>query len=83
MNTAAFQIGIPLGILPEFCYHLHFPVSIFDKNLTVQRVPTLRGFWDLEKTALREILISGTVGGPLLTKKPKTLVVETVLVIFV
>ena len=27
----------------------------------VQRVPALRGFWDFEKTELREIRISGTV----------------------
>ena len=27
----------------------------------VQRVPALRAFWDLEKTVLHEILVSGTV----------------------
>ena len=27
----------------------------------VQRVPALRGFWDLEKTVLHEIRVSGTV----------------------
>ena len=35
----------------------------------LQGVPDLRGFWDLKKTALREILVSGTVGDPLLTQK--------------
>ena len=45
----------------------------------------------LKKTALLEIGVSGTVGGPLLTRKiphlhihkPKTVEVETVLLIFV
>ena len=27
----------------------------------IQRVPTLRSFWDLEKTVLHEIRVSGTV----------------------
>ena len=27
----------------------------------IQRVPTLRTFWDLEKTVLHEIRVSGTV----------------------
>ena len=38
----------------------------------LQRVPALRGFWDLEKTALRKIHVSGTVGGPLLMQKSPT-----------
>ena len=57
----------------------------------MQRVPALCAFWDLEKTVLHEIHVSGTVGGPptnakiphLHVHKPKTVVVETVLVIFV
>ena len=40
--------------------------------LELQRVPTLRGIWDLEKTVLHEIRVSGTVGGPLLTRKSPT-----------
>ena len=31
----------------------------------IKRVPALRAFWDLEKTVLHEIRVSGTVGGPL------------------
>ena len=27
----------------------------------IQKVPTLRAFWDLEKTTLHEIRVSGTV----------------------
>ena len=27
----------------------------------IQRVPALHGFWDFEKTTLREICVSGTV----------------------
>ena len=30
--------------------------------IDLQGVPTLRTFWDLEKTVLHEILVSGTVG---------------------
>ena len=41
-------------------------------NLRIQRVPALRGFWDLKKTALRKIRVSGTVGDPLLTRKSPT-----------
>ena len=29
--------------------------------IVLQRVPALRGFWDLEKTVLHEIRVSGTV----------------------
>ena len=29
--------------------------------ILAQRVPTLRAFWDLEKTVLREIRVGGTV----------------------
>ena len=41
-------------------------------SLMVQRVPALPAFWDLEKTVLHEICVSGTVGGPLLTQKSPT-----------
>ena len=60
-------------------------------KMLIQRVPALRAFWDLEKTVLHEIRVSGTVlWSPTNAKiphlhvhKPKTVVVETVLVIFV
>ena len=55
--------------------------------LYVQRVPALRGFWDLEKTVLHKIHVSGSPTNAkiphLHVHKPKTVVVETVLVIFV
>ena len=41
-------------------------------KMWVQRVPALRGFRDFEKTVLRKIGVSGTVGGPLLTQKSPT-----------
>ena len=41
-------------------------------RLAVQDVPALRGFWDLEKTVVRKICVSGTVGGPLLMQKYPT-----------
>ena len=43
-----------------------------DSNLQVQRVPALRAFWDLEKTVLHEIRVSGTVVSPLLMQKSPT-----------
>ena len=59
----------------------------------IQRVPALRGFWDLNKTVLHEICVSGTVRGSLLMQKSPTCtyyisqnpwyLVETVLVILV
>ena len=38
----------------------------------VQSVPALRAFWDLKKTELYEIRVSGTVVGLLLTRKSPT-----------
>ena len=62
-----------------------------ERLLSIQRVPALRVFWDLEKTVLHETRVSGTVlwsptnaNSPHLhVTKPKTVLVETVLVIFV
>ena len=42
------------------------------RDMAVQRVPALRGFWDLKKTVLCKIHISGTVEDPLLTRKSPT-----------
>ena len=42
------------------------------KSDILQRVPALRAFWDLEKTVLHEIRVSGTVVNPLLTRKSPT-----------
>ena len=42
-----------------------FKPSVSNKSqLVVKRVLTLRRFWDLEKTALRKIRVSGIVGVP-------------------
>ena len=56
----------------------------------IQRVPALCAFWDLEKTVLHETYVSGTVlwspnaNSPHLhIHKPKDVLVETLLVIFV
>ena len=53
----------------------------------LQRVPALGGFWDLKKTVLRKICISGSVGLPTYAKiphlhvhKPKTVVVGSAVV---
>ena len=65
--------------------------TVAEAYTDIQRVPALHAFWDLEKTVLNEIRVSGTVVNPptnvkiphLHVHKPKTVVVETVLVIFV
>ena len=41
---------------------LHRILSTAFSILHLQRVPALCGFWDLEKTELHEIRVSGTVG---------------------
>ena len=35
--------------------------SSFNRDFRVQRVPASHAFWDLEKTVLHEILVSGTL----------------------
>ena len=45
-------------------YHLERQIRKIDCPLhtaLIQRVPALRGFWDLEKTVLHETCVSGTV----------------------
>ena len=52
-----------------------FRQSITDITLKphdLQRVPALCGFWDLKKTVLCKIHVSGIVEGPLLTRKSPT-----------
>ena len=64
---------------------------LLSRKFQLQRVPALRAFWDLEKTVLHETRVSETVlwsptnaNSPTYTYiSPKTVVVETVLVIFV
>ena len=48
-----------------------------------QKVPALRVFWDLEKTVFDEIRVSGTNIPHFHVHKPKSVLVEIVLVIFV
>ena len=48
--------------------------------LLVQKVPALRAFWDLGKTMLHKIRVSGTVVNPLLTQNPQLVVAETMFV---
>ena len=52
--------------LPYLLLHTTRSLLVFYSLLFLQRVPAVRGFWDLEKTVLRKICISGTVEGPLL-----------------
>ena len=40
--------------------------------VVLQRVPSLRAFWDLEKNVLLEICVSGPVANPPLTQKSPT-----------
>ena len=41
-------------------------------KISIQRVPTLCAFWDLEKTVFHEIRVSGTVVSPPLMQKSPT-----------
>ena len=45
-------------------------VHFFTHISMIQRVPTLRAFWDLEKTVLHEKRVIGLYCGPLLTLIP-------------
>ena len=46
--------------------------SLIQFEQTYRGSPPIRGFWDLKKPELHEIRVSGTVGGPLLTRKSPT-----------
>ena len=70
------------------------PIKTWENTLKsrIERFPALRAFWDLEKTVLHKICVSGTVlwsptnaNSPtyMYLHTPKTVVVETVLVVFV
>ena len=58
----------------QLCYvnHLTSQIVLGFDMIPLQRVPALRAFWDLEKTVLHEIHVSGTVVNPLLTQKSPT-----------
>ena len=82
-------------LLPPLCLYGSFEYrvlsSIFDRTHYIQRVPAFRAFWELENNVIHEVHVSRNVVGPLLAQKsptckyisPKTVVVGTVLVIFV
>ena len=66
----------------DYCSDLQFCMN------NSQRAPTLRAFWDLEKTLLHETRVSGTViWSPTNSNSPTymyiSVLVETVLVVFV
>ena len=70
-----------LAQVPPFTHKMakncisRFPVSgnsIGWGSLINTEGPALRAFWDLEKTVLHEIRVSGTVVGPLLVQKSPT-----------
>ena len=42
-----------------FWWKNYFELAGIHKNSLIQRVPALREFWDLEKTALHKIRING------------------------
>ena len=45
----------------HFCYDFLLKKRMSKKRFQIQRVPTLRSFWDFEKTVLHEIRVSGTL----------------------
>ena len=69
-------------LLSWFLHYGNMGAQVF--KLWIQRVPALHAIWDLEKTVLHEICVSGTVVSPptnakiphLHVRKPKTVVVE-------
>ena len=62
-----------LGVKPFLKSHDDFfQHRWFQDKLYIQRVPALRGFWDLKKIKLCKIHVSGTVGSLLLTRKSPT-----------
>ena len=68
--TLVSKIDMMVRISMQFTFIWKFLNSLGEK--LIQRIPALRGFWDLKKTALREIRVSRTVGDPLLTQKSPT-----------
>ena len=53
-------------------FYLLFISFVLKTWQSIQWVPALRAFWDLEKTVLHEIRVSGTVVNPLLARKSPT-----------
>ena len=50
----------------------YYPAKPKKERKRIKKLYSLRGFWDLKKTELREICVSGTVRGPLLKRKSPT-----------
>ena len=73
-NLALIDVGIFNWVI-NLKRQLQFPTAMMTLSYHIlckfyaQRVPALRAFWDLGKTVLHEIRVSGTVVGPLLTRK--------------
>ena len=63
------------------CYFWLWEKFVFKVVLAkLQRIPTLRGFWDLKKTTLREIRVSPPKIPHLYVHKPKIAVVGSAVV---
>ena len=63
-----------MSAIPQRSTKIHHtaPLLKFMASQVTLSVPALRVFWDLEKTVLHEICVSGTVGDPQLTQKSPT-----------
>ena len=69
----------PFWFSESLLHVFHYSTIISTKKLSLYiQIPNiteglaLHAFWNLEKTVLHEICVSGTVGGPLLTQKSPT-----------
>ena len=65
-----FPLSLRERILVSFSQHTMAKFIFFVHE--IQRIPDLHEFLGIEKTVLRKIRISGTIGGPLLTQKSPT-----------
>ena len=76
-----------LHVLGNLLAYTRNSLSLYRYIGKLQRDPALRAFWDLEKTVLHEICVSGSPNNAkiphLHAHKQKNVVVESVLVIFV
>ena len=70
-SESSLRVHLQVSSIVSISIIIYIPFyhSAIEKHSIVQRVSTLHGFWDLKKTALREICVSGTIGSPLLMLK--------------
>ena len=63
---------VPSPCFPLFNHYFYKKLSLYIQIPNITEGLALHAFWNLEKTVLHEICVSGTVWGPLLTRKSPT-----------